>query len=93
VAGQGPGGQLLGQLVQTVHRGNAGFFSLHSRYAAQGVQFVGIGIDDVEKLRRFAKATPVAYPLLLVGDPAGTRYRPAGQGLAVHGGDRARWST
>jgi hypothetical protein len=36
------------------------------------VQFVGIGIDDVDKLRSFARATPVAYPLL-VGDPAGTQ--------------------
>jgi hypothetical protein len=51
VAGQGPGGQLLGQLVRPVRRGNAGFFAPASRYAAQGVQFVGIGIDEVEKLR------------------------------------------
>jgi peroxiredoxin len=36
------------------------------------VQFVGIGIDEVEKLRTFVRATPVAYPLL-VGDPAGTQ--------------------
>lgn len=48
------------------------FSRLQRSYAAQGVQFVGIGIDDVEKLRRFARATPVAYPLL-VGDPAGTQ--------------------
>ncbi len=48
------------------------FSRLHDRYAAQGVQFVGIGIDEVEKLRTFARATPVAYPLL-VGDPAGSQ--------------------
>ncbi|MBK7675839.1 MAG: TlpA family protein disulfide reductase [Candidatus Accumulibacter sp.] len=48
------------------------FSRLQSRYAAQGVQFVGIGIDEVEKLRTFARVTPVAYPLL-VGDPAGTQ--------------------
>ncbi len=43
------------------------FSRLQRQYAAQGVQFVGIGIDEVEKMRTFVKATPVAYPLL-VGD-------------------------
>jgi thiol-disulfide isomerase/thioredoxin len=56
------------------------FSRLQRRYAAQGVQFVGIGIDDVEKMRTFVQATPVAYPLL-VGDPADTQ-KP---GLQVKG--------
>ncbi|MCP5248017.1 MAG: TlpA family protein disulfide reductase [Candidatus Accumulibacter sp.] len=38
---------------------------LQERYAAQGVQFVGIGIDEVDNMRRFVKATPVTYPLLV----------------------------
>jgi len=29
------------------------------------VQFVGIGLDDVEKMQAFAKTTPVSYPLLV----------------------------
>jgi thiol-disulfide isomerase/thioredoxin len=45
------------------------FSRLQRQYAAQGVQFVGIGLDEVEKMRIFVKATPVAYPLL-VGDAA-----------------------
>lgn len=47
------------------------FSRLYSRYAAQGVQFVGIGIDEVDNLRSFVKATPVSYPLLLGGKNAG----------------------
>ncbi len=56
------------------------FSRLQRQYAAQGVQFVGIGLDEVEKMRIFVKATPVAYPLL-VGDPADTQ-KP---GLQVKG--------
>jgi thiol-disulfide isomerase/thioredoxin len=48
------------------------FSRLQERYAARGVQFVGIGIDDVEKMQAFVRRTPVAYPLL-VGDAAGSQ--------------------
>ena len=48
------------------------FSRLQRQYAAQGVQFVGIGIDNVENMRAFVKATPVAYPLL-VADPAASQ--------------------
>ncbi|MBL0168172.1 MAG: TlpA family protein disulfide reductase [Propionivibrio sp.] len=42
------------------------FFSrLQEHYAGWGVQFIGIGLDDVEKMQAFAKTTPVAYPLLV----------------------------
>jgi thiol-disulfide isomerase/thioredoxin len=40
------------------------FSRLQRQYAAQGVQFVGIGIDEVENMRSFVKTMPVAYPLL-----------------------------
>lgn len=40
------------------------FSRLNSHYAAWGVQFIGIGLDDVEKMRDFARTTPVSYPLL-----------------------------
>lgn len=48
------------------------FSRLQRQYAAQGVQFVGIGIDNPENIRAFVKATPVAYPLL-VADPAASQ--------------------
>jgi hypothetical protein len=35
-----------------------------------GVQFVGIGVDDAEKLAAFIRTTPVSYPVL-VASPAG----------------------
>ena len=45
---------------------------LQREYAMRGVQFVGIGVDEADNLRKFLKATPVAYPVL-VGDVAGTQ--------------------
>jgi len=55
------------------------FSQLNSHYAAWGVQFVGIGLDEAEKMQAFAKATPVSYPLLVAGS-AGTH-----TGLQVKG--------
>ena len=46
------------------------FSRLQGRYAAQGVQFVGIGIDEVDNMRAFVKMTPVSYPLLVGGKNA-----------------------
>lgn len=56
------------------------FSRLQIRYAALGVQFVGIGIDELANMRAFVSRTPVAYPLL-VGDAAGTQQ----PGLQVKG--------
>jgi thiol-disulfide isomerase/thioredoxin len=48
------------------------FSGLAERYAASGVQFVGVGLDEVEPMREFVRKSPVAYPLLAGGaDPAG----------------------
>ena len=44
-----------------------GFSRLHDKYRDKGVQFVGIGIDNVVKIKEFQKTSPVSYPLL-VGD-------------------------
>lgn len=44
------------------------FSELNKRYAARGVQFVGIAIDDAAKVRNFAREYPVSYPLVLAGD-------------------------
>ena len=43
---------------------------LNSHFAPLGVQFVGIGVDDAEKLAAFIRTTPVSYPVL-VASPAG----------------------
>ncbi len=45
------------------------FSRLQERYAEQGVQFVGVGIDEVEHLRAFIRKTPVSYPLLVASLP------------------------
>ncbi|MDP2826522.1 MAG: TlpA disulfide reductase family protein [Sulfuritalea sp.] len=44
-----------------------GFARLQEKFAAKGVQFVGISIDTVVKVAEFQKDTPVNYPLL-IGD-------------------------
>ena len=44
---------------------------INSHYASWGVQFVGIGVDDAEKLAAFIRTTPVSYPVL-VASPADT---------------------
>ena len=41
------------------------FSAMHAAMSAQGVQFVGIGIDSAEKIAEFQRATPVSYPLLV----------------------------
>lgn len=41
------------------------FSRLQERFAAQGVQFVGIGMDETEKMQAFVQKTPVSYPLLV----------------------------
>ena len=46
------------------------FSRLQDRYAAQGVQFVGIALDSTESVRAFAGRSPVNYPLL-IGGPEG----------------------
>lgn len=44
-----------------------GFSRLQDKYRDNGVQFVGISIDDAPKIIEFQKETPVSYPLL-IGD-------------------------
>lgn len=41
------------------------FSLLHDKYQDQGVQFVGIGIDSVDKIREFQAKEQVSYPLLV----------------------------
>ncbi|MCP5269168.1 MAG: TlpA family protein disulfide reductase [Zoogloeaceae bacterium] len=37
------------------------------QFAAKGVQFVGVGLDETEKMQAFTNKTPVSYPLLAAG--------------------------
>jgi len=46
-----------------------GFSRLHRKFSAKNVQFVGIAIDNADKVREFSLQTPTSY-LLLVGSPA-----------------------
>lgn len=46
------------------------FSRLNTHYGAWGVQFVGIGLDDAEKMQAFTNSTPVSYPLLVAGSSA-----------------------
>jgi len=56
------------------------FSRLQERYSKQGVQFVGIGIDDVDKMQAFVAKSPVSYPLLVGGSNPGSA-----PGLSVRG--------
>lgn len=46
-----------------------GFSRLQDQYRNNGVQFIGISIDDAAKIIEFQKELPVSYPLL-IGDMA-----------------------
>lgn len=41
------------------------FSRISSKFAANGVKFVGISIDSADKVLAFQKETPVSYPLLI----------------------------
>jgi peroxiredoxin len=47
------------------------FNELQKIYGPQGVQFVGVAIDDLEAVQQFMKQTPVGY-IVLVSDDKGT---------------------
>ena len=56
------------------------FARLQERFGAQGVQFVGIGMDEPERMLEFLKKSPVNYPLLV-----GVTGRSDNPGLTVRG--------
>ncbi len=47
-----------------------GFMALQKKLGGQGLQFVGIAVDDPGKVRQFAAEIGVNYPILLGGDAA-----------------------
>lgn len=44
-----------------------GFIRLQQRYGPQGLQFVGVALDDPEPVREYVQATGINYPTLLGG--------------------------
>lgn len=46
------------------------FVELQKKYDAQGVQFVGLALDDAESVKTFAQSHGITYPLLIGDDPA-----------------------
>lgn len=46
------------------------FNKLQAKYAQQGVQFIGIALDDINAVKRFLKVVPIDYPVLIGDDDA-----------------------
>lgn len=46
------------------------FNTLQQRYAEQGLQFVGIAVDDARAVKRFMEVIPIDYPVLVGDDDA-----------------------
>ncbi|WP_027149016.1 TlpA family protein disulfide reductase [Methylobacter tundripaludum] len=45
-----------------------GFVALQEQYADQGVQFIGIALEDKEPVAKYLSANGINYPILLGGD-------------------------
>ncbi len=50
------------------------FIDLHKKYASRGVQIIGIGLDEPEKLKEFARSYSINYPVLLGDQQVVTAY-------------------
>ena len=59
------------------------FVRLQQEYAAQNVQFVGIAVDQADKVRSFAEEFKINYPLLIAGIDAVELSRKAGNKAGV----------
>jgi len=46
------------------------FNKLQAKYAKQGVQFVGVALDDINAVKRFLTVIPIDYPVLIGDDEA-----------------------
>lgn len=44
------------------------FIALQEQYASQGVQFIGIALEDNDPVAKFLAASKINYPILLGGD-------------------------
>ncbi|MGA0023385.1 MAG: TlpA family protein disulfide reductase, partial [Burkholderiales bacterium] len=59
------------------------FVRLQQEYGTKGVQFVGIAIDQPDKVRDFAREFRINYPLLIAGIDAMELSRKAGNKAGV----------
>lgn len=59
------------------------FVRLQQEYETKGVQFVGIAVDQVDKVRDFAQEFKINYPLLIAGLDAVELSRKAGNKAGV----------
>jgi thiol-disulfide isomerase/thioredoxin len=59
------------------------FVAAQARDGAKGVQFVGIAVDDVDKVRSYAKEVKLNYPALIGGYGAIELSRTLGNDLAA----------
>lgn len=59
------------------------FVSLQREYAGKGLQFIGIAIDQPDKVRDFAREFKINYPLLIGGLDAVELSRQAGNKAGV----------
>lgn len=50
------------------------FISLQNQYASQGVQIVGIALDEPEKVQAFARENGMNYPVLLGDNAISAKY-------------------
>ncbi len=46
------------------------FIALQNKYKDKNVQFIGIAIDNADKVEKFAKDNAIPYPVLIGGDDA-----------------------
>jgi thiol-disulfide isomerase/thioredoxin len=60
-----------------------GFVALQQELGPQGLQFVGIALDDTEAVREFAESKNMNYPLLVGEEPVMALMREFGN---AHGG-------
>ncbi len=59
------------------------FVRLQREYASKNVQFIGIAVDQADKVREFAREFKVDYPLLIAGLEAVELSRKAGNKAGV----------
>ena len=59
------------------------FVRLQQEYAAKNVQFIGIAVDQADKVRAFAQEFNINYPLLIAGIDAVELSRKAGNKAGV----------
>ncbi len=50
------------------------FIELQKKYGTQGVQIVGVGLDEPQNIREFARSHGINYPVLLGTDEVATLY-------------------